>query len=117
MKGSMYSIFVAINVKPEHRDSFIKESKAEARGAISGEPGLFQFQMLVNGTNPNRFYWFEIFRDVKAAEEHWETEVFKKWWHTVEDMIEGEIETICKMRTIFPSISGLEKQKPGLMNW
>lgn len=117
MPDSMYSIFVAIDVKSEHRDSFIKASIAEAQGAISGEPGLFQFQMLVDESNPNRFYWYEVFRDEKAAEDHWETDVFKAWWNTVEDMFDGEVETICSMRTIFPSINGLEKQKPGLMNW
>ena len=117
MPDSMYSIFVAINVKSEHRDSFIKASTVEAQGAISGEPGLFQFHMAVDDSNPDRFYWYEVFKDEKAAEDHWETDIFKTWWNTVEDMFDGEVETICTMRTIFPSISGLEKQKPGLMNW
>ena len=117
MSNSMYSIFVAINTKPEHRDSFIKASTAEAQGAISGEPELFQFQMLVDDSNPNRFYFYEIFKDEKAVEDHWETDVFKTWWNAIEGMIDGKPETICSMRTIFPSISGLEKQKPGLTNW
>jgi quinol monooxygenase YgiN len=113
----MYSIFVAINVKSEHRDSFIKASNVEAQGSVSGEPGLFQFQMLVDDSNPNRFYFFEIFKNEEAAEAHWETDVFKAWWNTVEEMFDGGTERICTMRTIFPSNSGLEKQKPGLMNW
>jgi quinol monooxygenase YgiN len=117
MPDPMYSIFVAINVKSEHRESFIEASITEAQGAISGEPGLFQFQMLVDDSNPNRFYFYEIFKDEKAAENHWETDVFKTWWNAVEGMFDGKPETICAMRTIFPSNSGLEKQKPGLMNW
>ena len=117
MVDSMYSIFVAINVKPEHRDSFIEVSTLEAQGAIRGEPGLFQFQMLVDEANLNRFYWYEVFKDEQAANDHWETEVFNNWWNTVEEMIDGEIETLCTMRSIFPSVSGFEKQKPGLMNW
>ena len=117
MTDSMYSILVAINVKPEYRDSFIKASTAEAQGSVRGEPELFQFQMLVDESNPNRFYFFEIFRDETAAETHWETEVFKTWWNTVEEMSDGGTERISTMRTIFPSVSGLEKQKTGLMNW
>jgi quinol monooxygenase YgiN len=117
MVDSMYSIFVAINVKPEHRDSFIEASTLEAQGAIRGEPGLFQFQMLVDETNLNRFYFYEIFKDEEAANNHWETEVFKTWWNTVEEMFDGEPETICTMRSISPSVNGLEKQKAGLMNW
>ena len=117
MTDSMYTILVAINVKPEYRDSFIKASTAEAQGSVRGEPELFQFQLLVDESNPNRFYFFEIFRDKTAAETHWETGVFKTWWNTVEEMLDGGTERICTMRTIFPSVSGLEKQKPGLMNW
>jgi autoinducer 2-degrading protein len=117
MKDSMYSILVAINIKPDYRDAFIEASIAEAKGSVKGEPGIFQFQMAVDEANPNRFYFFEIFKNEAAAKDHWETEVFKTWWNTVEEMFDGGTERICTMRTIFPSVSGLEKQKPGLMNW
>ena len=117
MSDFMHSIFVAINVKPEHRESFVEACETEAKGAISGEPGLFQFQMLADDANPNRFYFYEIFRDEKAAEDHWDTEVFKIWWDTVETMFDGEPERICTMRTVFPTVAGLEKQKPGLKYW
>ena len=116
MGDSMYSIFVIINVKPEHRETFVKASTVEARGTISGEPGVYQFHMLADETNPNRFYFFEIFRDEEAVKTHWETENFKIWWDTVEEMIDGDTELVSTMRTIFPSVKGLEKQKPGLMN-
>jgi len=58
MSDSMYTILVAINVKPEYRDSFIKASTAEAQGSVRGEPELFQFQLLVDESNSNRFYFF-----------------------------------------------------------
>jgi autoinducer 2-degrading protein len=45
--------------------------------------------MLVDETNPNRFYFFMIFRDEKANEAHWETDVFKAWWNTVEELFGG----------------------------
>lgn len=113
----MHAIMVAINIKPEHRESFLEASVIEAKGVVEGEAGVFQFQMLGDNENPNRFYFFEIFRDETAAKKHWETEVFKTWWKTVEPMIEGEIEDISTMHTIFPSVDGLIKQKPGLVNW
>jgi len=117
MKDSMYCFLVAINVKPEYRDAFIEASTAEAEGSIKGEPEIFQFQLSVDDSNPNRFYFFEIFKNEDAAKYHWETEVFKTWWSTIEEMSDGGTERICTMRTIFPSVSGLEKQKPGLINW
>ena len=114
---SMYSIFVIVNVKPEHREAFIEASELAAQGTVRAEPGVFQFHMLVDETNPNRFYFFEIFRDEQNLEAHWETENFKTWWGTVEEMLDGEPERVSTMRTVFPSSGGLEKQKPGLENW
>lgn len=111
MTDSMYAVMVAIDVKPERKDAFVEAS-------VTGEePGIFQFQMLVDESNPNRFYFFEILRDENAAKERWETNVFKTWWNTIEEMFDGEIKNIGKTRTIFPSVDGLENQKPGLLNW
>ncbi|MDH3691179.1 MAG: antibiotic biosynthesis monooxygenase, partial [Gammaproteobacteria bacterium] len=70
MTDSMYSIMVVINVKPECREPFVDAIITEAKGVIGEEPGVFQFQMLVDELNPNKFYFFEIFSDEKAAKEH-----------------------------------------------
>ena len=73
MADSMYSIFVAINVKPEHRSSFMEASTVVAQEAVKSEPGLFQFQMLNDEANLNRFYWYEVFKDEQAAIHIWYT--------------------------------------------
>ena len=52
---SMYSVFVIINVKPEYREAFVEASRNEAQGTVSGDAGVFQFHMLVDEANPNRF--------------------------------------------------------------
>ena len=113
----MYAIFGAIDVKPEHVDAFTDATIHEARGTVRDEPGVFQFHILTDADTPNRFYYFEIFRDEAAAEAHWETENFQTWWATVEDMLDGGTQRISSMRTMFPSDQGLEKQKAGLVDW
>src|SRR5688572_10424271 len=113
----MYAIFGAINVKPEHVDAFREATIHEARGTVGDEPGVFQFHILTDTDNPNRFYYFEIFRDEAAADAHWETENFKTWEATVAGMLDGEIQRTSTMRTLFPSDHGLEKQKAGLLVW
>jgi autoinducer 2-degrading protein len=112
----MYSIFVTINVRPEHVDAFTKATLVEAQGTVRGEPGCFQFHMLKDPNKPSRFYFFEIFRDEAAYHAHRETENFKTWRHTVNHMMEGSPERIA-METVFPSEEGLHCQKPGLLNW
>jgi quinol monooxygenase YgiN len=113
----MYAIFGVMNVKPEHVRAFREATIREARGTVKDEPGVFQFHILTDADTPNRFYYFEIFRDEAAAEAHWETENFKTWWATVEGMLDGEVQRISTMRPVFPSDHGLEKQKAGLLDW
>ena len=113
----MYAIFGAINVKTEHLNAFREATIREARDTVRDEPGVFQFHILTDAETPNRFYYFEIFRDEDAAEAHWATETFQTWWATVEDMLDGGTQRISTMRTMFPSDQGLEKQKAGLVDW
>jgi quinol monooxygenase YgiN len=104
----MYAIFGVINVKPEHVRAFREATIREARDTVSDESGVFQFHILTDADTPNRFYYFEIFRDEAAAEAHWETENFKTWLATVEGLLDGEVQRISTMRTVFPSDQGLE---------
>ncbi|WP_171052536.1 putative quinol monooxygenase [Ruegeria sediminis] len=117
MIESMLAGFFAINVKPEHREAFVEAGVAVAKGVIGGDPGAFQFQMLVDAADPNRFYFFEIYRDEAAGKAHMESEVFRTWWNTVEPMLDQGVETVATMHTVFPSVGGLEAQKAGLSNW
>lgn len=112
----MYAIFGVINVKLEHVAVFREATIRAARGTVSDEPGVFQFHILTDADTPNRFYYFEIFRDEAAAKAHWETENFKIWFSTVEGMLVEETQRISTMQTLFPSDQGLEKQKAGLVD-
>jgi quinol monooxygenase YgiN len=113
----MYAIFGAINVKPEHVPAFRESIIRVSQATVGDERSVFQFHILTDVDTPSRFYYFEIFRDEAAADEHWETENFKAWFATVEGMLDGDIQRTCTMETLFPSEKGLEKQKAGLLDW
>ena len=117
MSDAMLGGFFAVNVKPEHRQSFLDASIFEAQCVISEEIGVFQFHIMVDAENPNRFYFYEVFKDEAAIQKHRETEAFKNWLSTVQSMLEGEIETIANMHSLFPTAKGFEAQKPGLLQW
>ena len=117
MDDGMCGGFFAVNVKPEHRQSFLNASIFEAQNVVSEEAEVFQFHIMVDTTNPNRFYFYEVFRDEAAVQNHWESEVFKKWLNTVQPMLDSEIEIIAQMRSLFPTSKGFEAQKPGLLQW
>lgn len=113
----MYAIFGVINVKLEHVPAFREATIREARSTVTDESGVIQFHILIDAEIANRFFYFEVFRDEAAAQLHWETENFKAWWATVEEMLEGPTQRISTMRPVFPSDSGLEKQQAGLLHW
>ena len=112
----MYSIFVTINVKQEHLEPFTEASFGDAQGSVRDEPGCFRFDILQDKSLPTRFYLYEVYRDEEAFQAHLETPHYKLWRDTVEEMLEGGLESV-KMHTVFPSDRGWEKQKPSLLHW
>lgn len=113
----MFAIFGVINVKPEHLDAFTEATIQAARAAVADEPGVFQFHILADADVLTRFYYFEVFRDEAATAAHVETKHYKTWRATVADMLDGPTQRISNMRPVFPSESGLEMQKAGLVDW
>ncbi len=117
MSDEMLGNFFAINVRPEFRQTFLDASIFEAQSVVSEERGVFQFQVMIDAANPNRFYFYEVFKDEAAVQAHRDTSAFKNWWTTIQPMLEGEMETIANMRSLFPSAKGFKIQKPGLLQW
>ncbi|MEL7012374.1 MAG: antibiotic biosynthesis monooxygenase [Pseudomonadota bacterium] len=117
MDDVMLGEFFAVNVKPEYRQSFLSASIIEAQTVVSEEAEVFQFQIMEDEANPNRFYFYQVFRDDAAVQRHWDSDVYKTWLNTVQTMLDGEIEMIARMRSLFPTAKGFEAQKPGLLTW
>jgi autoinducer 2-degrading protein len=112
----MYSIFVTINVKPEHIETFKEASLGDAQGSTRDEPGCFRFDMHQDPDISSRFYLYEVYRDEEAFEAHLEAPHFIEWRDTVKPFFDGDIQKIV-MQTVFPSDDGWEKQKSALLNW
>lgn len=117
MSDAMVGRFFAINVKPEDRQAFLEASIFEAQSVISEEREVFQFHIMMDEADPNRFYFYEVYRDEAALQTHRETAVFKRWWAKIQHMLDGEVEAIARMRSLFPTSKGFEAQKPGLLQW
>ena len=112
----MYSIFVTINVKPEHIEEFKEASLGDAHGSTRDEPGCFRFDIHQDAGIPSRFYLHEVYRDEDAFQAHLEAPHFLQWRDAINPFSDGDIQKIV-MKTVFPSDDGWKKQKPGLLNW
>jgi autoinducer 2-degrading protein len=112
----MLAIFVTVNVQPEHVDEFMVVSLGDSEGSVRDEPQCYRFDINQDEDVPTRFFLYEVYQDEAAFQHHLTTPHFLKWKETVEPWFVGELE-ITRMKTVFPSESGWQAQKPALLNF
>jgi autoinducer 2-degrading protein len=74
----MFVLQVAIRIKPENVDAFMKKLDENARAARS-EKGCRQFDVLADPKDPTRLMLYEVYNDEAAFEEHQKGAAFKKY--------------------------------------
>src|SRR2546430_308460 len=64
-------------MKPEHVSEFLEVVRHDAEHSEKDEPGCLRFDVIQDRDDPNRFYFYEIYRDEAALEAHRQTPHFK----------------------------------------
>jgi autoinducer 2-degrading protein len=75
----MHAIFVTLKVKPELRQRFLEAVEDDAVSSVRDEPGCIDFQVLQDQTDPDTYYFFEVYRDEEAFRAHGQTPHFHRW--------------------------------------
>jgi len=78
-------LWVKITMKPEFRDRFIEASLGDGIGSTRDEPGCYRFDVLQDDNDPNVIYFYEVYKDDAAFEEHKTQPHYFKWRDTVQD--------------------------------
>jgi autoinducer 2-degrading protein len=78
----MLVLHVTIQVQPEHAADFLKAVRHDAEHSEKDEPGCLRFDVIRDGDDPNRFYFYEVYRDEAALEAHRQTAHFKLYFET-----------------------------------
>ena len=112
----MISIFVTVRIKPGFREQFIEAVLGDAQGSVRDETNCYRFDVLQDRDDPNKLYFYEVYKDEDALTLHRQAPHFIKWRNTVKDWLDGEPERIQSI-TIFPTNQGWEYQKPHLVYW
>ena len=73
----MLVLHVSVQVKPEHVSEFLDVVRHDAEHSERDEPGCLRFDVIQDREDPNRFYFYEIYRDEAALEAHRQTPHFK----------------------------------------
>ncbi|MDH5379059.1 MAG: antibiotic biosynthesis monooxygenase [Gammaproteobacteria bacterium] len=80
----MHVTIVAVHVKPEHVDEFIRETEKNHKASIQ-ETGNCRFDILQSDADPSKFALYEAYVDADAAARHKETAHYIAWRETVAD--------------------------------
>lgn len=75
----MYTIFVTVKVKPEMRERFVQVIEDDATSSVRDEPGCVGFDVLQDRSDPDTYYFYEVYRDEAALQAHRQTAHFARW--------------------------------------
>ncbi len=80
----MVILHVTVQVKPEHVSEFLEVVRYDAEHSEKDEPGCLRFDVIQDRDDPNRFYFYEVYRDESALEAHRQTPHFKRYFEKVQ---------------------------------
>jgi quinol monooxygenase YgiN len=66
----MLAIWVKVRIKPELRQRFLDAIEVDALGSERDEPGCLRFNVLQDETDPNVYYFYEVYTGPEALEAH-----------------------------------------------
>jgi (4S)-4-hydroxy-5-phosphonooxypentane-2,3-dione isomerase len=76
----MVVLHVTVQVKPEYVPEFLEVIRHDAEHSEKDEPGCLRFDVIQDKDDPNRFYFYEVYRDEAALEAHRQTPHFKLYF-------------------------------------
>jgi autoinducer 2-degrading protein len=100
----MFIVHVFVHVKSDKVEEFKSASMENARNSRK-EPGIARFDVVQQLDDPSRFVLVEVYRTADDPARHKETQHYRKWRDTVEDMM-AEPRRAINYQNIFPGDSG-----------
>jgi (4S)-4-hydroxy-5-phosphonooxypentane-2,3-dione isomerase len=77
---------VDLDIAPDGRDKFVEAIKENGAASVK-EPGCRQFDIMVQASDPNHFFLYEIYDNEAAYKAHRETDHFKKYAATTANIV------------------------------
>ena len=84
----MYVVVAAVQVNPGKKGEFLQHLEGNARGAATTEPDCLRFDVIQDGSDPDRIWFCEAYTSEAAFEAHQQTPHFLKWHPHLERLSE-----------------------------
>jgi autoinducer 2-degrading protein len=98
----MLAKWVKVRVKPSERQRFLEAIEIDALGSEANEPGCLRFNVLQDAADADVYYFYEVYEDEGAVEQHEKTGHFAAWLAVRGDAL-VEPPRIDTCRIVFPS--------------
>ena len=97
----MFALVVSLKVKPDLRDKFLAAAEDDSISSVRDEPGCLRFDVLQDNSDPNHFYFYEVYRDEAAFQAHGQAPHFARWRAAAAEVL-GEPTSVTRSTTLFP---------------
>ena len=97
----MIAKWIKVRIKPEMRQRFLDAIEVDAVGSEKDEPGCVRFNVLQDDSDKNICYFYEVYRDQAAVEEHRAAPHYAVW-KAAADTLDGPTERI-ECTSVFPA--------------
>ena len=97
----MIAMWVKVRVKADQKKRFLDAIEVDARGSERDEKACYRFNVLQDDKDENVYYFYEVYEDAAALEEHRKAPHYATW-RAAADSLDGPTEpTRCK--SVFPA--------------
>ena len=97
----MFALVVSLKVKPDLRDKFLAAAEDDSISSVRDEPGCLRFDVLQDNSEPNHFYFYEVYRDEAAFQAHGQAPHFARWRAAAAEVL-AEPTSVSRCTTLFP---------------
>jgi autoinducer 2-degrading protein len=97
----MYAIWVTVKIRPEKREQFLSVIEDDSICSVRDEPGCVRFDVLQDQTDPDTYYFYEVYHDEAGFKAHTETPHLARWREASKECVLEQKPTI-RTNTVFP---------------
>jgi autoinducer 2-degrading protein len=98
----MFALIVSLRIRPEKRERFLHAADANSTASVRDELGCLRFDVVADQADPNHFFYYELYRDEAAFDEHKRTPHYARWREAAAECVTegGQQNTRCTL--LFP---------------
>lgn len=101
LEDEMLILMVEVQIKPDKRDEFLASITENARACERDEAGCLRFDILQDSEDPNKYFYYEVYRNDDDVKAHFESPHFHKYRAQATEFVEKQ--TPHRLNSIYPA--------------